>query len=69
MPGTLFLESAEAIRCWEILSALIMAETGGMVKGMGLLPSIDAIAKQRSRVKEDFLKLDGDLTCIDLRLL
>lgn len=47
----------------EVLSDPCHVETGGMVKGMGLLP-IDTIfsrTKTRSRVKGSFLALEGDL--------
>ena len=47
----------------EVLSDPHHVETGGMVKGMGLLPIDTVFSKQktRSRVKGRFLKLDGDL--------
>ena len=47
----------------EVLSDPHHVETGGMVKGMGLLPIDTVFSKQktRSRVEGRFLELDGDL--------
>ena len=47
----------------EVLSDPHHVETGGMVKGMGLLPLDTVFSRQktRSRVKGTFLKLEGDL--------
>ncbi|MBS7007385.1 cobyric acid synthase [Anaerostipes sp.] len=50
----------------EVLSDPCHVETGGMIQGMGLLP-IDTVfskTKTRSRVKGNFLSLEGDLSLL-----